>query len=270
VLVGHPFNTVKARLQAVSAPSTGLAVLSMLLKQEGARGLFKGMGPPLLGTSAICAVLFHANGAALQATAGIEDPRNTDAVPLHLVAVAGAAAGAAQVAVCSPLELVMIRLQTQHVFSPGRSLYAGPIDCALKIVQAGGARALYQGLPATLLRDPPNYFSYFLGYEVAKRAQTPVGGSSKDLSALQLLAAGGVAGIAAQLTQLPMDVVKTRMQSQPDANPLYRSTWDCYKKTYAEGGLAAFYKGIGPVLARAFPANAVTFLGFELALEALR
>lgn len=187
------------------------------------------MGPPLLGTSAICAVLFHANGAALQATAGIEDPRNTDAVPLHLVAVAGAAAGAAQVAVCSPLELVMIRLQTQHVFSPGRSLYAGPIDCALKIVQAGGARALYQGLPATLLRDPPNYFSYFLGYEVAKRAQTPVGGSSKDLSALQLLAAGGVAGIAAQLTQLPMDVVKTRMQSQPDANPLYRSTWDCYK-----------------------------------------
>ena len=41
VLVGHPFNTVKARLQAVSAPSTGLAVLSMLLKQEGARGLFK-------------------------------------------------------------------------------------------------------------------------------------------------------------------------------------------------------------------------------------
>lgn len=105
---------------------------------------------------------------------------------------------------------------------------------------------------------------------MTKRAMFPAGGGSGDLGPMQLLAAGGMAGIFAQITQLPMDTVKTRMQSQSDANPIYRSTLDCYRKTYAEGGLGAFYKGLGPVLLRAFPANAMTFFGFEMALAALK
>lgn len=105
---------------------------------------------------------------------------------------------------------------------------------------------------------------------MTKRAMFPAGGGSSDLGPMQLLAAGGMAGIFAQITQLPMDTVKTRMQSQSDANPIYRSTLDCYRKTYAEGGLGAFYKGLGPVLLRAFPANAMTFFGFEMALAALK
>ena len=34
-------------------------------------------------------------------------------------------------------------------------------------------------------------------------------------------------------------------------------------------GFAGFYKGLGPVLARAFPANAVTFFGFEATMRVL-
>ena len=67
-----------------------------------------------------------------------------------------------------------------------------------------------------------------------------------------------------------MDVVKTRMQSQSDAKPLYSGTMDCYRKTFTEGGIGGFYRGIGPVLLRAFPANAMTFFGFEMALQWLK
>ena len=39
-------------------------------------------------------------------------------------------------------------------------------------------------------------------------------GQEGQLQAAELLTAGGFAGICAQLTQLPMDVVKTRIQSE--------------------------------------------------------
>jgi len=38
---------------------------------------------------------------------------------------------------------------------------------------------------------------------------------------------------------------------------------------YAKGGFKAFFPGIGPALARAAPANAATFLGVELAQQAM-
>ena len=38
---------------------------------------------------------------------------------------------------------------------------------------------------------------------------------------------------------------------------------------YREGGAAAFYRGLGPVLLRAFPANAACFFAMETSRAAL-
>ena len=215
VLTGHPFNTVKARIQSSSTPTSGMAVLKDLMKHEGPRGLYKGMGSPLVGTGVMCAVVFHANGAALNAFAGVDDPSRTDDVPLSLVAAAGATAGAMQVGVCTPIELVMIRLQTQHTLSPGKPLYAGPIDCAAKIVRAGGVSGLYKGFGATMLRDIPNYFSYFMVRRSAPRACPPgraCGGG----------AAAALVWVPA-LTPLPSRAVRARRWPVP--RPLSAADW---------------------------------------------
>ena len=266
VAVGHPFNTIKAIVQT---SDVGVAAATRkLLAQEGARGLYRGVGPPLVGIGAVTAVLFHANGAALQSIAGVQDPRFVDHLPLSTVAGCGALAGGLSVAVCTPVELVMIRLQTQDPLAKGAA--RGPLDCAKQIVRQSGMHGLYKGFTANLLRDLTQYFAYFMAYEAAKRAQVKEGQRTADLASWQLLAAGGMAGVAGQITQLPMDVVKTRMQSQSDAKPLYSGTMDCYRKTFAEGGIGGFYRGIGPVLLRAFPANAMTFFGFEMALQWLK
>lgn len=37
----------------------------------------------------------------------------------------------------------------------------------------------------------------------------------------------------------------------------------------AADGVGALWKGFGPAMARAFPANAATFLGVEMALKAM-
>jgi len=49
-----------------------------------------------------------------------------------------------------PVELIRIRLQTQPV---EKKIYSGPIDCIRQIYRAGGIRALYRGLGATVARE---------------------------------------------------------------------------------------------------------------------
>ena len=58
---------------------------------------------------------------------------------------------------------------------------------------------------------------------------------------------------------------KSRLQSA-EGNPTISGT---VKGLYRAGGIGAFFPGVGPALARAVPANAATFLGVELAHQAM-
>ncbi|KAG8893609.1 carnitine transporter [Tulasnella sp. 403] len=60
---------------------------------------------------------------------------------------------------------------------------------------------------------------------------------------------------------IPPDVLKSRIQSAPAGT--YSGFLDCARKTIAKDGVKALWKGFGPAMARAFPANAATFLGVE-------
>ena len=44
---------------------------------------------------------------------------------------------------------------------------------------------------------------------------------------------------------------------------------DCATQLIREKGPSALFKGLGPAMARAVPANAATFLGYELAMKAM-
>lgn len=55
-----------------------------------------------------------------------------------------------------------------------------------------------------------------------------------------------------------MDVVKSRYQGAP--NGTYTGFLQCFRHTVATEGAAGLFKGAGPALLRAFPANAATFV----------
>ena len=60
VLVGHPFDLIKTRLQT-APPGTysgALDVTSKTIRADGLRGLYRGMGPPLIGVTPIFALSF--------------------------------------------------------------------------------------------------------------------------------------------------------------------------------------------------------------------
>ena len=53
-------------------------------------------------------------------------------------------------------------------------------------------------------------------------------------------------------------VIKSRIQSATTGT--YSGFLDCVRKTIAADGIGALWKGLGPAMARAFPANAAAFV----------
>jgi solute carrier family 25 carnitine/acylcarnitine transporter 20/29 len=137
-----------------------------------------------------------------------------------------------------------------------------------QLYKEGGVRSVFRGSAATLARDGPGSAAYFATYEYIKRWLTPVGPDGKPQGQLSLTAvtcAGGAAGVAMWIPVFPIDTVKSRLQTA-EGNV---TVGGIIRDLYGRGGFKAFFPGIGPALARAVPANAATFLGVELAHQAM-
>lgn len=134
------------------------------------------------------------------------------------------------------------------------------------LYKEGGVRSLFRGTIATIARDAPGSAAYFVAYEATKKALTPAGSDPADLNLSSVMIAGGAAGVAMWSIAIPPDTVKSRLQGAPQGT--YKGFIDCATKLVADKGPTALFKGLGPAMARAVPANAATFLGYELVRDA--
>ena len=164
---------------------------------------------------------------------------------------------------------VLLQIQGQKKLGPGeKPKYSGGLDVVRQLYKEGGIRSVFRGSAMTLARDGPGSAVYFATYEWVKRELTPKdanGKPSDELSIGATMTAGGAAGVFMWLPVFPVDTVKSRLQSA-EGRPTIGGT---ISGLYKSGGFKAFFPGIGPAMARAVPANAVTFLGVELAHKAM-
>jgi solute carrier family 25 carnitine/acylcarnitine transporter 20/29 len=184
---------------------------------------------------------------------------------------AGAFAGLANSVISGPIEHVRIRLQTQPHEAAAR-LYSGPLDCVRKLSRQGGVgKGLYRGEAVTVLRELQAYGVWFLAFEWlmnADAARNRV--ERKDLPTWKIALYGGLAGEALWLASYPLDVVKSKMQTDGfGSEQRYKTMRDCFAQTYRGEGLRGFWRGIGPTLLRAMPVSAGTFAVAELTARAL-
>ncbi|KAI5767806.1 SLC25A29 [Gulo gulo luscus] len=262
VLVGHPFDTVKVRLQVQSPEKPQyrgtLHCFQSIIKQESVLGLYKGLGSPLMGLTFINALVFGVQGNTLRALG--QD------TPLHQF-VAGAAAGAIQCVICCPMELAKTRLQVQDA-GPARP-YRGSLHCLAHIYRREGLRGVNRGMGSTLLRETPSFGVYFLAYDVLTRALGCEPG--EPLLVPKLLLAGGTSGILSWLSTYPVDVVKSRLQADGlRGAPRYGGFVDCVRQSYRAEGWRVFTRGLASTLLRAFPVNAATFATVTVVLTYAR
>ena len=210
---------------------------------------------PLFGQGAINATVFGVRSMGLK----VLQPEGGPPTLYHNI-LAGGVAGAVQCVICCPMELIKLRMQVQGVGQARQSMvvYEGPRTTTLKIYRQGGIIALNKGMVSTLYRETLSFATYFATYDYL--CQKIAGkGSVDDLGLLKLMFAGAVTGIPTWLVSYPFDVVKSRIQVDGVQGPRrYHGLVDCFRKSYAEGGLRVFGRGLQSTILRAVVLNGVT------------
>lgn len=273
VLVGHPFDTLKVRMQSDGSRFKGtMDCVRQTYQKEGLNGFYKGIGSPLVGVTIVNAVCFFAYNQGLQLYYNVLDRSSTEehdrlsTSPFRVAPyiVGGALTGVALSFIESPVELIKAKLQVQYGDASTRQ-YNGSFDCTRKILSQYGMRGIFQGYAATLARNVPANVAYFAFYEWMKK-QLSQGAPNGEIAPLAILAAGGMAGAFYWISSFPIDVIKSRMQTDhlDKAQRSYANMWDCAKKMKAQYGFRSFYWGFAPCLLRAFPANGACFFTYEL------
>ncbi|KAF7310781.1 Carnitine/acyl carnitine carrier [Mycena chlorophos] len=262
VLVGHPFDLTKTRLQtAATGTYTGaIDVVKKTVAKDGISGMYRGMVPPLLGVTPIFAISFWAYDASKKLILATTPNRSSDVLSTTELAAAGFLSAVPTTLVTAPVERAKVLLQVQGQGGT-EAKYKGVFDVMKHLYREGGLKSIFRGSGATLARDGPGSAAYFAAYEVTKKALTPAGSSPSELNLGAIIMAGGTAGVAMWALAIPPDVLKSRLQSAPTGT--YTGLVDCARKTIAQDGVQALWKGFGPAMGRAFPANAATFLGVE-------
>lgn len=167
----------------------------------------------------------------------------------------GGITGAFSALVLLPSEIVKAKLQVVV----GKNVTAGEI--VKKMVAKRGVRSLVAGLDAQLARDMSFYAFFFGSYELfcyGFRTHVP---SMPD--ELNYFLSGGFAGMSGWALAMPFDSPKTNIQSRYDTKVVGSYLPELFRIA-RERGFLGLYSGLGPTLARAFPANAALFLGVEM------
>ena len=161
VFVGQPFDFVKVRLQTLGGArySNAWDCVVQTLRNEGVSGMYRGVTPPLVNSFALNAMAFGG----FESGKRVLDGRvASDAWKTFW---AGSYAGFIQCAALVPFDLVKCRLQMDRA-GTASTMYAGPLDCAVKVVKLEGPIGLYRGSAVTIARDTPSFGLYFLTYEM--------------------------------------------------------------------------------------------------------
>ncbi|XP_028809031.1 mitochondrial basic amino acids transporter-like isoform X2 [Denticeps clupeoides] len=236
VLVGHPFDTVKVRLQVQSAQK-----------------------PLYRGTFHCFQSIIRQESGNTMRYLGKDTPTNQF--------LAGAAAGAIQSVICCPMELAKTRMQMQGTGEKKsrHKVYKNSLDCLARIYRREGLAGVNRGMVSTLVRETPGFGVYFLAYDLLTAA---LGCEPEDPYMIpKLLCAGGMSGIASWLSTYPVDVIKSRLQAD-GAGGAYRygGIADCVRQSVRQEGWRVFTRGLTSTLLRAFPVNAATFATVTLVL----
>ena len=169
VIVGHPFDTVKVRLQTqhllsrgdgLKPFSGGFDCARRTVMLEGPSALYKGIKGPLLTVPALNAIIFAAYEQGIRML-------HTDAdapVSLGTRMAAGAWAGLVNTVIVAPMELV----KTQQQLSYSSNGEPPATQIMKKMIKSGGVKALGQGAVITTIREVPSYMAQFYFYEMGK------------------------------------------------------------------------------------------------------
>ncbi|GMM30987.1 organic acid transporter [Martiniozyma asiatica (nom. inval.)] len=273
VLVGQPFDTTKVRLQSSTDPTaTPMKIIKKLLSEEGPLAFYKGTLLPLIGIGACVSVQFGVNEFMKRLFGQINSNKlDSNGKPMGMSLgqffLAGGAGGFANGFLAGPIEHARIRLQIQ---TAGKAQFDGPLSVLKDLYANGGIKTIYRGLGPTLWREGLGIGIYFMTFEYLVQ-QTMIKNQieRKQVESWKLCAYGGLAGYAMWCACYPIDVIKSKLQTDSYKSWKYKNSLSVVRDIWARLGWRGFWVGFGPTILRAAPANSATFVAFEMMMRAL-
>jgi solute carrier family 25 carnitine/acylcarnitine transporter 20/29 len=273
IIIGNPLDVLKVRLQAGPSSTSNPTTLTQF---SSAGALIRGATAPIIGYGALNALLFVTYN---RSSAFLNTKPEGTPVNLWTTWVAGAVGGLATWVVSTPTELVKCRAQLSTSTSWG---------ITKEILRIEGVRGLYFGGVVTALRDSIGYGFYFWSYELSTRFMMSKFKESQCSSqeAAKVLLCGGLAGVVTWASVFPLDVVKTRVQTQvfparenapllgeaPPAETPPQKRLGAIKiarNAHRTEGTGVFFRGLAVCSIRAFIVNAAQWAVYEWIMREL-
>ena len=237
VAVGHPFDTIKTKMQAQRGFETTNMFRSFVatVKSQGIRGLYRGCLPPLFGSgiyrSAQFAV-FEAMYTYMSNPFGRYELPGTFGLQVRVV-IGGVGASTVRAIIETPLEYAKIRRQTQ---------------------QNWHLRNVYKGFGVTWCRTVGLMTTYFIIIDSIRR-------NSPQLFSSPILGPFLASGLAATIGWWmiwPLEYMKSQVQGSYGKD---LSVFQRMKVVMRErGGFFGLYRGIVPGTIRSFLANGTSMI----------
>lgn len=258
-----------------SGPALGIRQsLRAILNESGPLGLIRGWNVIASGCIPAHIALFTVYEAMREK---LSTGKDNEFLASHHAAICGIAATAAHDCILTPMDVIKQRLQL--------GCYQGAVDCTRQVIRTEGIRALFRSYPTTLAINAPYGAVLVAVNEKMKSYLIPSSSeSTTDRSYLlprYFLAAGIGAACASVLTH-PLDVIKTRLQTQDcfckdpppscprraasppvPPTPRYTDFFSSVKLIHAEEGFRGLYRGLLPRAALSIPGAAMCWGTYE-------
>lgn len=246
-----PLDLVKTRLQnqrtIAGQPKMYENMLDCFAKTyraEGLRGMYRGSAVNILLITPEKAIKLTANDFFRHKL------RTSDnKLPLNRQMLAGGLAGAFQIVVTTPMELLKIQLQDAgRTASSAHHHKVSASQIALDLFRTKGISGLYRGTGATAMRDITFSIFYFPLFATLNDLGPRKTDGSGDAAFYWSFFSGCAAGSSAAVSVNPADVVKTRLQmlKTGSGERSYNGIVDAITSIWKEEGPKAFFKGAGP------------------------
>lgn len=292
-----PLDVIKTKLQAQQVRSGQLGyhgiadTVKNILKHDGIRGLYRGLGPTILGYLPTWAIYFavydgiknrfgerpvgdlRVVGHVIPAAQvkGYQPLSRDHPWTLHLFSAM--AAGATSTLCTNPLWVIKTRFMTQPRDEPR---YRHTLDAAATIYRTEGWRAFFRGLFPSLLGIAHVAVQFPL-YEFLKRWAS--NGAPEKLTPSEFLGCSAVAKMTASIATYPHEVLRTRLQTHKQLidkssptnhiRPKVPGIISTAKTIVHNEGWRSLYRGLSVNLVRTVPNSAVTMVTYEMLMRYL-
>ncbi|PSK50443.1 hypothetical protein B9Z65_387 [Elsinoe australis] len=136
------------------------------------------------------------------------------------------------------------------------------------IAREQGIRGFFKGFVPTTARQAANSAVRFSSYTSLKQLAQSYVAPGEKLGTISTFGIGGMAGVITVYATMPIDTIKTRMQSI-ESKSEYRNSFNCAARIFKEEGIFTFWSGALPRLARLVLSGGIVFTMYEKTMDFL-